>query len=74
MTEEEAKTKWCPFARGCGGESGVNRSYIINPERNAEEYPCIGSACMAWRLTGTHDGRRGEAGAPQGYCGLAGRP
>ncbi len=46
MTEEEAKTKWCPFARtevfdAQGGCSGGNRGGGITS--------CIGSACMAWR-------------------------
>lgn len=47
MTEDEAKTKWCPFNRITSeGPSGVlynNRNTnIFNPE-------CIASACMAWR-------------------------
>lgn len=81
MTEEEAKTKWCPMAR----------------ERDGAMFPCIGSACMAWRWIGVlSDGKRHysdealfaarnqhltpSAGGmnsgdfPLGYCGLAGRP
>jgi hypothetical protein len=52
MTEDEAKTKWCPFTRSnVGGDAG-NRPMTfgnggLNPERS-----CIGSACMAWRSTG----------------------
>jgi len=37
MTEDEAKTKWCPFVRAAG------------PADPASGYLCIGSACMAWR-------------------------
>lgn len=44
MTEDEAKTKWCPFARD--SETAGNRS-ILTPDDI--RFPCIASACMAWR-------------------------
>lgn len=61
MTEEEAKTKWCPMARESGAESSVfwnkplawlNR-YLGMSEDDARDkaHLCIGSACMAWRWT-----------------------
>ena len=67
-TEEEAKTKWCPFARnvesGIAGNSAArNRVTLIDdepPTKLAAELigvNCIGSACMAWRWKlrfGTH--------------------
>lgn len=43
MTEAEAKTKWCPFARLSEMGGTYNR---CGPSANLE---CIGSACMAWR-------------------------
>lgn len=50
MTEQEAKTRWCPFARvtveWTNGIAAANRNLSDN------EKPltlCIGSACMAWR-------------------------
>jgi len=48
MTEEEAKTKWCPFARGSQYTNGNsnNRTHEGEP---GEHTRCIGSACMAWR-------------------------
>lgn len=71
-TEEEAKTKWCPFARSYqlpdAGPVAVNR-YGKGPD---SECLCIGSACMFWVS------RRGESysdnGVPKrrpdsGYCG-----
>jgi hypothetical protein len=88
MTEEEAKTKWCPFTRN-GGEAGCNR--VASTE-------CIGSACMAWRWIGDRSfidaikKHRADTGSSlveakeyveshpelwatrNGYCGLAGKP
>lgn len=58
MTEDEAKTKWCPFAR-------IAQEHIIGPTYNRiyrsgrprgddmqlpNSAACIASACMAWRF------------------------
>ena len=65
MTEQEAKTKWCPLARGKGG---VNRA---DAGENTLLYGnCIGSACMAWRTAE----KFGDGKPYLGYCGLAGKP
>ncbi len=56
LTEEEAKTKWCPMARYAGGQDdpGVNRwknslsedePHAVNPV----PCRCIASQCAAWR-------------------------
>ncbi len=60
MTEDEAKTKWCPFVRSGDGDrtNGVNR---IVAEPNGEWNACIGSKCMAWQETNMRNA---------GYCGL----
>ena len=65
MTEDEAKTKWCPMARLASGGGSVNRYYVGGmgggPTTGSN---CIASGCMMWR----------ETSSQHGYCGLAGRP
>jgi len=63
VTEEEAKTKWCPFARTLGTLSvpvhGIE-TVVAHGSHNrgfAMDGPltkclCIASACMAWRWHG----------------------
>jgi hypothetical protein len=87
MTEEEAKQKWCPFARagitvdvpsGDRPAAAVNRPH---PKAPVQFTACHASVCMAWRwelgaIPGTSGGAfvgNDEQGAPaRGYCGLAG--
>ena len=63
MTEDEAKTKWCPFVRVRGNSDendpgSWNRLDATNAKNDTLEFRvgadmtivrCIGSACMAWR-------------------------
>jgi len=66
MTEDEAKTKWCPFAR-LAELDGANRGSVSGHDMPLAK--CIGTACMAWRwriIPSKQDPH--EAG----YCGLAG--
>lgn len=63
MTEEEAKTKWCPFVRAVWDYhedekppiGPFNRDLMVEDSGNMDDYIsrslCIGSACMAWRET-----------------------
>ncbi len=57
MTEEEAKTKWCPMAnvtvQSTEGKKGWPLGNRVRPDGNpaniGECFRCIGSACMMWR-------------------------
>lgn len=64
MTEEEAKTKWCPMVR----INGNAMDYILNRKASDRHSYCIGSACMMWRENVDY------LPGPHGYCGLAGKP
>lgn len=64
-TEEEAKMKWCPFARTVNGvvqkdgvvigngNAGFNRVWFTDDDGKHRiengASICVGSACMAWR-------------------------
>jgi hypothetical protein len=70
MTEQEAKTKWCPMARvdvGGEGVAAVNRREVRTKQAGDTwaglNSNCIGSGCMVW-CNGHASGK--------GYCGLAG--
>lgn len=82
MTEQEAKTKWCPAVRFDTGRSGVNRWKQSEPPEephalNPVPCRCIASECMAWRWERIpHPNATGGFvwGRVHGYCGLAGQP
>lgn len=64
VTEEEAKTKWCPHVRvRHSSQAVINRTPDPMPEA---DFGCIGSRCMSWRWL--FDGFV----LTRGYCGLAG--
>jgi hypothetical protein len=81
MTEEEAKTKWCPLSRvGDGANSAYNRVGFaaVSPSKDSADFravKCIGRDCMAWRNyevpTVFEDG---SVGTPKqhGFCGAFG--
>lgn len=80
LTENEAKQRWCPFARvtlyPSHDGSAWNRSVVNSGERQRQEVAtlCIGSACMAWRWATTEEGSKSRESRTHGFCGLAGRP
>ena len=69
MKEDEAKQKWCPYARSRSIQRGDGVTVC-----GALTTVCIASDCMAWRwdefinITPEADVIR------EGYCGLAGKP
>ena len=66
MTEEEAKTKWCPFYR-------VPTAWEDDGRREAREIgeqSCIASECMAWRKDWVGIGGPLTDG---GHCGMVGK-
>lgn len=87
MTEDEAKTKWCPFVR----LTDDGQMYFDNRGRKfggtsgkdgIDASLCIGSGCMAWRWVEPPsapnadnlvivDARGTSLG--DGFCGLAGK-
>lgn len=66
MTENEAKTKWCPHSRSWSESGAANRGR--DGQVNSEDM-CLGSHCMAWRWVNSASSRD-----KSGYCGLAGKP
>lgn len=86
MTEAEAKTKWCPFARQLDWDDNQAGGMPISANRHFDGSPsmrclCLGSACMAWRWVDgwgdlpkenwpTANGTK-TCPDPRGRCGLA---
>jgi hypothetical protein len=67
MSEEEAKTKWCPFVRATtnNGTASWNRGSDAPLEASeliTRSTRCIGSACMAWRPSSAAYARNIETG------------
>jgi hypothetical protein len=80
MTEDEAKTKWCPLVRvsiktGKDLSITTNRSeWSADPAMREPATKCVGSACMAWRWAKTENiGTRHEK-TTDNYCGAFGEP
>ena len=79
MTENEAKTKWCPMVRfgtaSCNSDPQTQRN-------NYEGYCCIASECMWWVWDRTPEQYKNhliEGGSdmpwakPSGHCGAINR-
>lgn len=78
LTEENAKTKWCPMVRVFKNE--CEKTYTTNEDfNNGFEKTCIASDCMMWRWNKvyaglSHGGKQTNYSNDGGYCGLAGKP
>ena len=70
MTEDEAKTKWCPMVRVMGNSTSGNR---LLDNTLAPGSLCIASSCMMW-VTHTEWNEAAAEFLPrdptQGTCGL----
>ncbi len=73
ITPEEARTKWCPFARVIDNATSHSTPAVNRP---AEEHfiqqhsRCLADGCMAWRWS--YPLTQADPQYQQGYCGLAG--
>lgn len=84
LTEEEAKTKWCPEARMLVDATGYGAGNRFSGQQHplfVAQTRCIGSACMAWRWHGDSPAFQGAGpddelnpAGRRGYCGKAGVP
>ncbi|MES2347015.1 MAG: hypothetical protein V4641_05525 [Pseudomonadota bacterium] len=82
MTPEDAKTRWCPFARAPvqGYDSSGDVSAITAANRCTSggspdpDTLCLASRCMAWRWNDTPSKLLGFDVASSGYCGLVPHP
>jgi hypothetical protein len=76
MTEDEAKTKWCPHVRHTALPMSNGDAAVYDNRSSEVAFHvagcCIASACMAWRWLDDPEALEGEP--YEGYCGLAGRP
>ena len=85
LTEEEAKSKWCPLvrvmqrpiqetpAKSVHPVVSVNRMPYVNDDMShlrLKEHCCIGSDCMAWHTVFSAS----PTDKPKGFCGAFGRP
>lgn len=84
VTEERAKTKWCPFVRGLLANIDPEDTHTVLPDSVAFNRvippadvnggcACVGSQCMAWQWAFITKPLP-KPGSPKiGYCGLAGK-
>jgi hypothetical protein len=87
VSEKEARTKWCPFARVATCNSDGGNPSAASPNRISLRGSdalsilpsgalCVGSDCMAWRVPMLRLDKHGFAepnAEREGYCGLAGK-
>ena len=77
MTEDQAKTKWCPMVRVAYSGGSYNRNSLAGTAHvDTKDIRCIGSDCMMWGMKYVEqvDERNVSVLVPDYYCGLAGKP
>jgi len=78
MTEEEAKTKWCPMDRHVADKvlrESADGTFTVLQRSSAitnQNSRCVGSACMMFRTK--YPLMNISARDQECYCGLAGKP
>ena len=80
LTEEAAKTKWCPMVRfeigpndsNWQGNAYTTRGEVLSPPKSVM---CLASGCMWWVWVARRHRETDELLKPiRGYCGLGGKP
>lgn len=71
LSEEEARTKWCPWARVVAKPPSVSFNridevHLKEGSRLPDAALCIGMKCMMWRRLGQNSNK-----VETGCCGLA---
>jgi len=79
MTEDEAKTKWCPMVRmqDLSNQDGEHCELVAHNRSEdmlmaLSGYTCLASDCMMWRWVKVSGMPQGyfEYSETDGYCGL----
>ena len=84
MTENEARTKWCPMYRNTelsGRQTNRDDPGMLADDSLFTSYPfCLASSCMMWRWEKRsdytmfeNDGNISIQRTSYGYCGLGGK-
>ena len=60
ITEETAKTLWCPFTRVLDRNAGINRGIGTSAPSEIPGTYCVAGRCMAWEPV--VDGEHGRCG------------
>jgi len=71
MTEDEAKTKWCPHVRSYDGN--IDQPVTMNRDYDGEIFPqnnCIASDCAMWVLETKIKDVPDKDWYGHGHCGL----
>lgn len=74
MTEDEAKTKWCPMIQVTAVQHFNDVEYGDNRGDGDSNHNCIASDCMMWVWGKTEALKHHDRSEPEvikhGYCGL----